>query len=196
MITRGGPWNMVDATELPSLPLLVSDESPKQYVSGITMKQYVVLPTEHPKKNVDIGNLIVLVLLDSSKAFDRIDHSLLLAILHNIGFCEIALRFFRAYLLSRKEVMIATGQTSDWGTTRSGVPQGSISDPLLVSIYTAYMSLFYNFMCNIHLDADGFQLYRSFSIDKVHDIISDINRDLNSLYTMLRKLCLTLNENK
>ncbi|GJQ79789.1 hypothetical protein Trydic_g23256 [Trypoxylus dichotomus] len=48
----------------------------------------------------DVGDLTVLVLLDFSKAFDRVDHSLLPAILHYIGLVEVALHFFRAYLLT------------------------------------------------------------------------------------------------
>ncbi|GJQ81686.1 hypothetical protein Trydic_g8562 [Trypoxylus dichotomus] len=74
----------------------------------------------------DIGDLTVLVLLDFSKAFDRIDHSLLLAILHYIGLGEVALHFFRAYLLGRKQAVVAGGKVSDWATIHSGVPQGSI----------------------------------------------------------------------
>ncbi|GJQ84506.1 hypothetical protein Trydic_g9066 [Trypoxylus dichotomus] len=61
----------------------------------------------------DIGDLTVLVLLDFSKAFNRVDHSLLLAILHYIDLGEVALHFFRAYLLGRKQAVVAGGKVSD-----------------------------------------------------------------------------------
>ena len=72
------------------------------------------------------------VLMDLSKAFDRINHQLLLAKLHAYGFSQQALAIICSYLSNRKQ-RIKINVFGSWKDLILGVPQGSVLGPLLFS---------------------------------------------------------------
>ena len=75
------------------------------------------------KKSIDI------LLLDFSKAFDKVNHSLLLLKLKAYGICGNLLNWFRAFLTNRKQRVVLEEALSEWMDVTSGVPQGSVIDP-------------------------------------------------------------------
>ena len=82
------------------------------------------------KKEFSIG-----VFLDVAKAFDTIDHDILLAKLENMGIRGLNLDWFRSYLLDRNQLVICRGKASKLKTIKYGVPQGSILGPLLFLLF-------------------------------------------------------------
>ena len=85
--------------------------------------------------NMDRGDLTGLVLLDLRKAFDMVDHNILLEKLAIYHFSDNALLWFRSYLSDRTQRVQFQQAMSEPLTMTSGVPQGSILGPLLSILY-------------------------------------------------------------
>ena len=84
--------------------------------------------------SVDKGEPVVSIFLDFSKAFDCIDHKILLAKLYRYGVRGSTHEWFASYLKNRKQFVCVNDQSSETKINYYGVPQGSILGPLLFLI--------------------------------------------------------------
>lgn len=98
--------------------------------------QYCLLAMlEKWRKALDNRNLAGALLTDLSKAFDCLNHELLIAKLDAYGFNEASLTYIYSYLTGRKHRTKVNNSFSSWANINSGIPQGSIIGPLLFNIY-------------------------------------------------------------
>jgi len=87
------------------------------------------------------GEIVMLVLLDLSAAFDTIDHGILLRRLENVyGIKDTALNWFRSYMSNRTQSVIINNTESERKLLNYGVPQGSKLGPILFNSYIAPVS--------------------------------------------------------
>lgn len=86
-------------------------------------------------KAVEKGKIVILISLDLSKAFDKLDHDLLINKLRDIGFDKRSLDLMKDYLSDRSQQVKIGDKLSFIGIILSGVPQGTNLGPLLFSIF-------------------------------------------------------------
>jgi hypothetical protein len=80
--------------------------------------------------------LVVPVLfLDIQKAFDRVDHSILLQRVHDAGITGKAWLWIHSFLTGRRMRTVDATEHSEWSAVRFGVPQGCVLSPLLFTIF-------------------------------------------------------------
>ena len=80
--------------------------------------------------------MVVVFSLISKKAFDTVNHPILLKKMEHYGVIGIALNWFTSYLSNRKQYVSVNGHTSEYLNISYGVSQGSVLGPQLFLIYT------------------------------------------------------------
>ena len=106
---------------------------------GHNPKHCLLYMAEKIKQARDNNNVFAAVLTDLSKAFDCINHELLIAKLNVYGFDSPSLKFISAYLNFRKQKTKVGSTFSDYLNILFCVPQGSIAGPLFFNVYTCDM---------------------------------------------------------
>lgn len=131
------------------------------------------------------------VYTDFSKAFDKVDHSILLNKLSTFGIHGDLLRWVKSYLSNRSQLVALRGDLSSPVLVTSGVPQGSHLGPLF---FVAFINdLIDNLDCNCLLYADDLKIYSV--ITSVEDAIK-LQRDLDSVndWCTLNRMFLNVNK--
>ena len=127
-----------------------------------------------------------MILIDLQKAFDTLDHDILLQKMKCIGFSDTVVAWFRSYLSDRAFFVSLENTFSEVGSINCGVPQGSILGPLLFLLYV-------NDIPQALSDSQAYLYADETSISFQHENVIEIERVLNSEFA---KICDWFVDNK
>ena len=143
--------------------------------------------------SLDKGKYGCGIFIDLKKAFDTVNHKILLCKMEHYGIRGAILKWFESYLFERKQFVYHNGESSSLQTISCGVPQGSVLGPLLFLLYV-------NDIPNIssklifYLFADDTNIY--FECDDLQQLEETINFELRQLKVWLNVNRLALNVKK
>ena len=164
---------------------------PKHSTEWAALELIVRLITQLDKDEMPIN-----IYLDLSKAFDTIDHTILIDKLKYYGVHEINLKLFSGYLENRKQYTEIDNVKSNTSLITTGVPQGSILRPLLFIIYIndfAKATKLFNFL--IYADDTTLSSTLNTFNDNIHDqnLETLINEEILKISEWLKINKLSLN---
>ena len=128
-------------------------------------------------KGIDLGEQIDLILLDFSKAFDKVPHKRLLYKAEYYGISRSTLWWIRDFLSSRNQRVIVDGKSSHTAPVRSGVPQGSVLGPLVFLLFINDLPDYVQ-SSTVRLFSDDCILYRKIQNEADSKLLQE---DMNNL---------------
>lgn len=137
---------------------------------------------------MDSRHQVDVIYTDMSKAFDKVDHFLLLKKMNFYGFSGDLINFFISYLQNRRQYVSFSGYKSDIFLAGSGVPQGSNLGPLCFNIFINDLSFILH--SKFLMYADDLKIYSSIKVPFDCDMLQN---DLDSLHLWCTENKLNLN---
>ena len=140
---------------------------------------------------------VIGIFIDLSKAFDTLDHKILMDKLSNCGIRGVAHNLLSSYLSGRKQCTSFQGETSGLESVEFGVPQGSVLGPLLFLLYiNDIVNCINSGYCQLVLYADDTNVFvidvsRDAAIQKANSLLQKINEFMKSnlLHINMDKCC-------
>ena len=142
---------------------------------------------------INSNEVLLAIFLDFSKAFDTVDHQILLKKLEFYGFRGTSLQWIRSFLMNRKQFVEINSERSTSCDVNIGVPQGSTLGPLLFLLYINDFKNSLTHLKSIHF-ADDTTLYKQINLSVDHSNL--INAELTNIQEWINVNKLSLNVQK
>ena len=149
--------------------------------------------TEAIRRSIDQNKFSVGVFIDLQKAFDTVDHHILLKKLEHYGIRGTANKWFQSYLTNRQQFVTINNQNSSLKPMNYGVPQGSVLGPLLFLIYINDLHKAVLYSTARHFADDTNLLL---SNQNLKQLKKQLNIDLKILTVWLKANKISLNSSK
>lgn len=150
--------------------VMVSDKL-AAYRKGYSCENVLFSCVEEWKQALDNNETAAIIAMDLSKAFDSIPHGLLIAKLSSYGVSTNTCNYVKSYLTDRMQRVKIDNVRSKWLTIKRGVPQGSLTGPLLFNIFLNDLLLNMG-ECSIYNYADDNTLsYHHSNVNHVKNVL-------------------------
>lgn len=149
--------------------------------------------TDSWRRAIDNKDYVGAVFLDLAKAFDCVDHAILISKLPYYGLDGKVLLWIQNYLTDRTQRVYLENDQSAWSKVAIGVPQGSILGPLLFTLYINDLPTVINH-CDVNIYADDTEIHSSNS--SLPTLTSHIQEDLDSVDVWMSSNRLRVNPTK
>ena len=113
----------------------IFDEALSAFRTGYNCQYTLLTLTEKIKKSIRENHSAGAILMDLSKAFDCMPHTLLIAKFKAYGLQDLSIQLVTSYLEGRKQMVRVGNERSEWAYIIKGVPQGSILGPIFFNIF-------------------------------------------------------------
>ena len=144
---------------------------------------------------MDKGEVTLMAFVDFKKAFDLIDHQVLLSKLHLYRVADSAIKWFTSYLTGRSQFVTIDGQHSSRLPVNHGVPHGSVLGPILFLLYVNDIPLHLSYS-SVDIFADDTTLSASTHWNDIPSMVHDINCDLAALNQWSIQNKMSINDEK
>ena len=168
-------------------------ESQYGFLKGYNTELAVTLFTDNIRRAIDSGKMTGAVFIDLRRAFDTVEHKVLLSKLPLKGIVDGELNWIANYLSGRYQYVQYDGVKSDRELVKYGVPQGSVLGPLLFLLQINDLVKSVE-NCNIQMYADDTVIYTSHS--NISVIEQALTSEMNNVSKWLDKNRLIINLNK
>ena len=149
--------------------------------------------TETWFRNINEQKTNLSVFLDLKKAFDTVDHDVLLSKLSAYGVTDLAHGWFTSYLAGREQYCYVEGKSSNKRLVQCGIPQGSCLGPLLFIIYmNDFEKCLKKSKPNMYADDTSI----SYASNEINELFNEIKGELDLVSSWMRQNKLSLNAEK
>ena len=164
---------------------------------GRTVDDQLILTYDAVTRGLDQHKIVDVILFDFSKAFDLVNHNILVQKLRCIGIRGALLDWLSSFLQGRTMYVSISGFKSSSMSVSSGVPQGSVLGPLLFLVYINHLPSYIVNNCMIF--ADDLKIYLPYCSSSPLTLaqgVSSCQHDIDNVSQVAESWGLTLNKEK
>ncbi|CAB4002641.1 Hypothetical predicted protein [Paramuricea clavata] len=170
-------------------------ERQSAFRKGHSTETALINLTDQILLNMDKDEVTLMAFVDFKKAFDLIDHQVLLSKLHLYRVADSAIKWFTSYLTGRSQFVTIDGQQSSRLPVNHGVPQGSVLGPILFLLYVNDIPLHLSHS-SVDIFPDDTTLSASTHWNDIPSMVHDINCDLAALNQWSIQNKMSINDEK
>lgn len=137
------------------------------------------------------GKMVRVVMLDFSKAFDRVDHAILLRKFTNLGLPNFLVKWLTSFLCQRQQRVKIGSHMSDWAKINAGVPQGTLTGPVGFLLHINDLQT----ICNILKYVDDSSIWEVCAAD-CHDSQIQVASDQASTWSARNHMVANIDKTK